>query len=163
MTLSILDLRGNSINNKDIRSITEGLKKNIDMRTILYDHTEKNDQTTEGKALREALIHELKLNFFCDVFISPKAVELPLISSERKGLMRVDLTDEPNLNLEALCKYLALKDVLELSLRRTKLNDELLKQLVKSSWAKMPLKKRIMVKLDLSENPDLDCDSCHLI
>ena len=162
VTLSILDLRGNSVTDNDIQSITEGLKNNIDMRTILFDHNEKNGQTDEGKALREAMIHELKLNFFCDVFISPKAIELPEMSSGR-GLMRVDLSDEPNLNLEALCKYLALKDVLELSLKRTKLTAKLLKQLVKTSWSKMPQQKRMMVKLDLSENPDLDCDSCYLI
>lgn len=109
------------------------------------------------------MIHELKLNFFCDVFITPKARELPYIPSGKTKQLRVDLTDEPNLNLEALCKFLALRDVLELSLKRTKLDTKSLKQMVESSWAKMPLKKRIMYKLDLSENPDLDCDSCHVI
>lgn len=48
--------------------------------------------------------------------------------------------------------------MLELSLKRTKLTSETLRT-IEDSWSKMPLKKRIMRKLDLSENPDLDSDS----
>lgn len=100
-----MDLRGNNIDNATIKRITSSLKSNIDMRQILHDH-EKGEKTAEGESIREAMIYELKLNFFCDVFITPKARELVLISSGDTNLLRVDLTDEPNLNLEALCKFL---------------------------------------------------------